>query len=153
MLSVKALPPLGDALVVDSFAVVEYRESCAWDCPYLVYAPLLRLREPTGKVHADAVGVTVTIADATIGPCSGEFRVEPGVSQHVNPIHWYLWANELVLVRLDGVPLTADSASARVIVRDAHGRLSRIEARGPILRPTTKPVLPSSEGGIEYWWC
>ena len=45
---IRVLPTrlLSTALVVDSFAVVEYRVTCSFACPYIAYAPLLRLRPP-----------------------------------------------------------------------------------------------------------
>src|SRR5215218_3895375 len=52
-----AVPRSGTLLVVDSFTVVEYRASCAWECPFLAYAPLLKLREPSGSAAVTVVSV------------------------------------------------------------------------------------------------
>jgi hypothetical protein len=54
-LSVKQMPPSTQALVVDSFYVVERPDT------YLYYWPVLRLREPTGTSYATAVGVYFSV--------------------------------------------------------------------------------------------
>lgn len=152
LVAVRARPRSDNAaLVVDSFTVVEYRVSCAWECPYLAYAPLLKLREPTGKGSAEVVAVEFTLGDKTTGLCRGSVGYAPGASAHVNGIFDYLWSNDLIFVSLNGQPLPASVATARAIVRGADGGYSEIVVTGVVQRMVTNPVLPPPDGG--GWQC
>jgi hypothetical protein len=138
-------PPDLGVLVVDEFKVVEYHVRCAWACPYLAYAPLLRLREPTGHNTATVVSMEFVLGALTTGVCSGSFVYTPGLSADLNLIDDYLWNNDMIFVSISGQPLPGDVAYAYVVVRDADGSYSRIEATGPVLRGVTNPVLPGPQ--------
>jgi hypothetical protein len=135
-------PVPGRALVVDSFTVVEYRASCVWDCPYLVYAPLLKLREPTGIRTVEVAAVEFTLGEMTTGLCEGDVTYTPGLSKHLNGIDDYLWSNDLIFVSLGGDPLPADTATARVIIRNPGGSYSEVDATGPVVRMVANPIFP-----------
>jgi hypothetical protein len=139
------------ALVVDSFSVVEYRVSCAWACPYLAYAPLLKLREPTGNSVAEVVSVEFRLGTQSTGVCRGSVVYTPGESAHVNGIYDYLWSNDLILVSIDGQPIPGDEAFAHVVVRDAHGVYGQLDAIGPVQRMVANPVFPQPSGS--GWDC
>ena len=146
-------PPTSTALVVDSFTVVEYPVACAWACPYLAYAPLLKLREPTGKSSVTVIGVEFVVSTQKIGMCSGIFPVTSGTSAHVNPIFPYLWSNDLIVVSVDGTPLPDGPTTARVILRDAKGNIGQITAVGSIQRMVQNPDLPRPIDNASYWTC
>lgn len=152
-LDVAPSPPLSHALVVDSFSVAEFRVQCAWNCPYLEYVPLLYLREPTGKTNVDAIAMEITIPTKTTGFCSGAVHFGPGTARLASYTYDYLWSNDVFFVSLDGTPVPAGPATARVIVRDASGKFSRIEATGPIIRSAPDPTIPTPANPIEEWLC
>ena len=151
--NVAPAPPPSHALVVDSFSVAEFRVTCSWNCPYLEYAPLLYLREPTGKTHVEAIGIEITIPTMTTGLCSGAVHFGPGASRLASQTYSYLWSNDVFFVKLDGTPVPDGPATARVIVRDASGQLSQIEATGPIIRSAPDPSVPNPQYAIEEWIC
>ena len=138
-------------LVVDSFRVVEYGVRCSWACPYVAYAPLLRLREPTGSRSVEVVGVEFTMGDKDTGFCEGSANYGPGMTAELNGIDDYLWSNDLIFVSLDGSPIPADSASGRVIVKIAEGAYNEIDAKGPVQRNAVNPVLPPPR--LNGWSC
>jgi hypothetical protein len=144
-------PTGSGALVVASFTVVEYRASCVWECPYLVYAPLIELRETSGKNVAEVVAVEVSIGNKTTGVCRGSASYSPGLSAHLNGFYEYLWSNDIFLVSLDGQPFASDSATARITVRGADRVESQIEAKGAVQRRVANPVLPAPQWG--GWDC
>lgn len=148
---VRALPNLSSALVVDTFTVVEYPVCPNGNCPYLGYAPLLRLREATGGSFADVIAVEFDVPTRSTGWCMGEMRFANGQSAHVNGIDPYPWFNDMVFFQLNGTPLPEGAATARVIVRDATGTWGLIEATAPIKRGVTTPGFPSSPVG--FWSC
>lgn len=152
VLHIKGTPPPTKALVVDSFTVIEYRERCAWDCPYLVYAPVLKLREPTGGTFATVEGVEFTIPGMSTGMCRGTATYLPGQTHHLNYIDPYLWSNDLILVRLDGTPVPDGPATARVLVRDSQGHFGIVEASAPIQRMVKSPTLPAPPSGWSSAW-
>ena len=149
-LRVQPQPSTSTALVVDSFTVVEYHPSCAWACPYLAYAPLLVLREPTGSSSVEVIAVEFTLGSMATGLCRGSLTYQPGMSAHLNGIDDYLWSNDLIFVSLDGQPLPGDSATARVIVRQVDGTYGRIDAVGAVQRGIANPVLPAP---VSNWAC
>ncbi len=140
------------ALAVDSFTVIEYRVKCAWACPYLAYAPLLKLREPTGKDSVEVIGVEVTVPTKAV-TCAGSLWYAPSESAHVNRIDPYLWANDLIFVSLDGTPLPNGPAYARVLVRETSGKVGYIEATGSIERMVPDPLFPRIESSSQNWIC
>lgn len=140
------------ALVVDSFTVIEYRALCVWDCPYLVYAPLLKLRESTNSGWATVEGVEFTIPGMSTGMCRGTATYSPGQSHHLNYIDPYLWSNDLILVRLDGTPVPDGPATARVLVRDMEGHYGMVEVSAPIQRMVKSPNLPAPPSGWQSGW-
>jgi hypothetical protein len=153
VLTVNPLPPPTQALAVDSFYVVEAHVACSFACPYLVYWPVMRLREPTGTSHAEVVAVYFSVPTLTTGLCKGQLGFANGSSDYVNYIRDYLWSNDLVMVNLDGTPVPDGPAMGRVLVRDAQGKLGLIEASGPILRGLKDPSVPSTTSNLEVWSC
>ena len=155
VLNVRPLPPALNVLVVDSFTVVEYREECAWACPYLIYAPLLKLREPTGNTFADVIAVEFSVPTQSTGYCTtGGLHFSSGLAAHVNYIDPYPWANDMIFASLSGTPLPDGPAKARVIVRDATGNYGLLEATAPIQRMVSKPPgFPTSLFGSVPWSC
>lgn len=153
VLTVNPLPPPTQALVVDSFYVVEAHVACSFDCPYLVYWPVMRLREPSGADHADVVAVYFSVPTLTTGLCKGQLRFANGFSDYVNYIRDYLWSNDLVMVRLDGAPVPDGPAVGRVLVRDSQGKLGLIDVTGPILRGLKDPAVPSTTSDLVVWSC
>jgi hypothetical protein len=129
--------------VVDSFTVIEYPVCrSASDCPYLLYAPLLKLREPTSKASAEVIGLEFTVPTKSIGMCVYSLRYGPGESAHVNGIDPYAWNNDFIFASLNGIPLPDGPAFARVLVRDSKGAVGRIEVTGAIQRKVVNPILP-----------
>ena len=153
VLVVRPRPPASKSLVVDSFSVVEYRAQCAWACPYLVYAPLLKLRESTGRTTVEVVSVEFALGGRSTGVCRGSAFYTPGLSAHLNMIADYLWSNDLIFVSLDGQPFSETVATARVIVREAGGAYYQVDATGPVQRMVSNPVLPTSQSGDSGWMC
>jgi hypothetical protein len=151
VLVVPELPPAGNALAVDSFTVLEY-PTCA-TCETLVYVPVLRLREATGAATVTVVGLQFTASEHSTPLCWGAMQLGPGTSEHANPIHSYLWSNDLLFVSLDGVPFSSRQATARVIVRTASGILSRLDVSGSIVHVGPNPILPLSPTEIDTWGC
>lgn len=149
-------PPPTTALVVDSFKVIEHRATCAWDCPYLLYAPLLWLREPTGSATAEVLGVQFGMPSLLAGaphqeqgsPCEAKFG--PGQSAQVIRFDPYPWNNDLLFVSLEGIPLPDEPATARVVVRDSNGQLGLLDATGTIRRNVADPDVPFGE---DLMWC
>lgn len=151
VLIVRPRPPVSKSLVVDSFSVVEYHAECAWACPYLVYAPLLKLRETTGRTSVEVVSVELTLGGRGTGVCRGSVLYTPGLSAHLITIVDYLWSNDLIFVSLDGQPFSETVATARVVVREG-GVYYEIDAVGPIQRMVSNPVLPTSQSE-QGWAC
>lgn len=154
VLHVIPLPPVSTALVIDSFTVIEYRETCAWNCPYLVYAPLLKLREPTGTSPVYLHAVRFDVSSKSTGLCTaGQLKLGAGFVGHINHIGGYLWFNSLILVQLNGAPLADGPAKARVIFRDAQGVMGMAEAQAVIQRMVHNPQFPTTPFGEIEWSC
>ena len=154
VLTVMEVPRASSAIAIDSFTVLEYRAPCAWDCPYLVYAPLLKLREPTGSVPVYVLAVQFDVSTKSTGLCNvGQLRLGPGFTGHINAIDPYVWSNDMILVQLDGMPLPPGSAAVRIIFRDSAGNDGTIEANGEIQRLVRDPVFPESPFAAVYWSC
>lgn len=151
VLTVLSETDVSNALVVESFEVIEYQDVCAWACPYLIYAPLLKLREPSGRASATVVGVEFTVSGQRTAFCRGEDAFRPGISAHVNGIDPYTWSNDLIIASLNGTPLPSDDAQARLVVRDARGNCGVLNVSGKIRRMVVNPVLPPPLGTA--WWC
>jgi hypothetical protein len=148
------IPQASSAIAIDSFTVLEYRVRCAWDCPYLVYAPLLKLREPTGNTPVYLLAVQFDVSTLSTGVCNvGQLRLGPGFTGHINAIDPYLWENDMILVQLGGTPLPEGSASVRVIFRDSAGKDGMVEATGEIQRMVRDPVFPPSPFAGTSWSC
>ncbi len=147
--NVGAVVPSTTALVVDSFTVIEYA-ACATGCPYLLYAPLLKLREPTGKVSAEVVGLEYTVPTQSIGMRVVSRGYGPGESAYVYGIDPYPWNNDFIFVSLNGIPLPEGPAFARVLVRDSKGAVGRIEVTGTIQRKVVNPILPPPLTTLSY---
>lgn len=152
-LSVQPRRVSNSALVVESFAVHEFRATCAWACPYLVYAPQLVLREPTGGRTVEVEDVQFTVGTHTTGVCRGRVVFTPGRRAEVNPIDAYLWANDLIFVSLDGTPFPGEVATARVTIRDAGGTRTVLETFGGVQRMSTQPGWPLASFDTYGWSC
>lgn len=150
---VRPNPRASTSLVVDSFTVVEYRAQCSWACPYLVYAPLLILRDSTSHSNVEVISVEFTLGARTTGVCRGSRTYTPGLSAHLNWIADYLWSNDLIFVSLDGQPFPETTATAHVIAREADGSYTRVDASGPVLRMVSNPQLPTSTSSVSDWYC
>lgn len=151
--TVHPTPPPTTAMVVDSFAVLEYRERCGGSCNYVIYAPLLKLREPTGVQSVDVVSVEFTIPGARTGMCRGDRGFPAGTSLHLNGLFPYLWSNDLIFARIDGTSAPEGDATAEVFVRDAHGVYGRLFVTGPIVRNLVDPTLPRPVWPDLGWDC
>ncbi len=150
---VEQAPP-STAVGVDSFVVYESPVSCASPCPYVIYWPVLKVRETSGEGYAQVVAVEVTLSTKRTGLCRGNVRLQPGSSEHVNRFDPYPWNNDLILVSLDGTPVPDDLATARLVVRDRFGRLGTVEARTTIRRMVKDPPLPTAPpDAIPSWSC
>jgi hypothetical protein len=150
--SVRAVPTSQPALVVDSFTVVEYRTQCAaggW-CPYLLYAPLLKLREPTGKTTVEIISVEFTLGSHSTGVCRGSVYYAAGTSGFVDGIDDYPWNNDLIFASIDGTALPGD-ATAHVLMRDAQGNYSELTATTTVQRMVSNPTFPPPRG--TGWLC
>jgi hypothetical protein len=130
------------ALVVDSFTVIEYHADCTWACPFLVYAPLIWVREPTGRSRAVVEAVEFTIPTQHVGCRTPGLSIDPGMTAPLNGIDPYVWANDLIFVSPKGVPVPDGLATARVLVRDERGERGVLEAEAPIRRGVLNPALP-----------
>jgi hypothetical protein len=141
----------GDAaLQVESFSVVEY-SPCTTGCSYLLYAPVLKLREPFGRTGAHVVAVEYNIPGLSSGLCRGLRAYAPGESGYVNGYDPYPWSNDILLVKLDGNPVIPGVAFARVYVVDAAGTVTQLDVTGPIERRPSATTLPPPDGGA--WEC
>ncbi len=144
--------PSATALVVDSFAVIEFRPICAWQCPYLAYAPLLKIREATGGRTATLVSIEFRVGNRSTGLCGGPITFGAGMALHIDQSHENPWANELQLLSTSGVPFAENEATVRITARDWQGNLSVTEARRPIQRLASAP-LPAHIGERPPWQC
>jgi hypothetical protein len=151
VVDIEPTPPLSGALVADSFAVVEFKDVCAWDCPYIVYVPALRIRETTGQGPATLLAIRVNIDGASTSLCRGEYALAAGETRDISGFDPYLWSNDLLLVSLDGTRVKGDTATAQLLFRDGAGNYGRAEVRGPILRLETNPAVP--EPPAASWTC
>lgn len=143
-------PPVSDDLIVESFHVVEYPVVCAWQCPYLAYAPSFRLRAADDAGPVTLRGVELSIAAHRNRLCQDQIPFAPGQSRLLEGADPYLWINPLVLTSLDGIPLPGDTASLRLIVQRSDGSFGTVRATGPVHRRTsntTAPGLPTWEWG------
>ena len=152
VVTVRPLPLASNALVVDSFTVVEYRATCA-SCNILGYAPLLKLREPTGVSLVHVVAVEFSIPGMTTGFCTAEgVQFTPGLSAQLNYIDPIYYMNELAFFT-NAAPVPDGMARARVITRDAGGQYGLIEASAPIQRMVSSPTFPASSFQGVSWSC
>ena len=146
--------PPSTALAVESFEVFESPEACAWACPYLVYWPVLKLRETTLTSAATVVSVEFTIPGKATGNCRGGVYFMPGVTAYLNEFDPYLWSNELIFVNLDGTPVPEGDATVRLTVLDGAGRFGSVRAKTRITRMANDPPLPMRPSpGAEVWSC
>jgi hypothetical protein len=148
--TVRPEPPLSSALVVDSFTVIEYRSACSWDCPYLLYAPVLRLREPSRSAPVAVIWVEFSVPTQTIqgDVCLG---LDAGQAGYLSAIDPYPWVNDYLFAQLDGTPLPDGPATVRLIIRDALGNYGRVEASTTIQRMVENPLFPDPDSVISRW--
>lgn len=133
----------GGSLAISSFRVIEYRDVCAWNCPYLIYAPLVELREVTGAAKASVSGIRVDIGEHTTGWCGGNtVDYRPGEQSHLIGFDPYPWANDILFASISGVPFPAEQAQVLLLVIDAQGTRSFLTATGPVERVVRRPDLP-----------
>jgi hypothetical protein len=148
--NVRPLPSAVNVLAVDSFFVIEFG-ACA-GCGTWSYAPLLKLREPTGTVFADVIGVEFRVPNISSGYCTTSgMHFSSGLSAHVNYIDPYPYANDMMFWSLS--PLPDGVATARVVVRDHTGNYGLIVATGLIQRRVTNPVFPATTVFPVSWSC
>jgi hypothetical protein len=144
---------MSNALVVESFSVAEYRLTCSWACPYLAYAPLLKLREPSGKSPATVIGFEFSVPTLSTGLCSGgDVRYAPGEVEYLSGIDPFFYNNDLVLMKANGLPVPDGPAKARILVRGADGKVGFMEVTGPIQRAATNTELPPPRVNVS-WGC
>ena len=129
------------SLVVESFTVVEFRPTCVGGCDYLIYAPLLELRETSGR-PAWLTSITFKLGSKTTGDCKGSSPFMPGASAYVDGFYDYLWSNDLIMVSLDGRPVADSVATVHATIRSADGTEAVLEATGTVQRMVPNPVLP-----------
>lgn len=142
-------PPLSTAIQVDSFAVIEHRYDCAVDCWYIVYAPVLRLRNASPSEARKLEWGRVTLASSRTSRCAIDHWFPPGLSQLYGRLDEYLWNNGLLFVAGDE-RIAADSASFEMLVRSLDGRAEMVEATGPVL-PLESGATPPQFA--EHWGC
>lgn len=143
----------GGPLTITSFRVVEYREACAWNCPYLMYAPLVELREVTGTANASVRGMRIDIGEHTTGWCGGNtVDYRSGEQSQLIGFDPYPWANDILLASLNGIPFPAERATVLLLVIDAQGGRSFLTATGPIERMEHRPALPGPRPNAG-WTC
>ncbi|HEX4934944.1 MAG TPA: hypothetical protein VFV33_17265 [Gemmatimonadaceae bacterium] len=141
-------------LAVDTFTVLEARVECAWDCPYLAYWPLLKLRELSGQRTVTIDAVEFTIPGMSTGLCQGAVLYGPGASAFAVSFDPYLWSNDILFVRLDGTPVPDGEATASVYVHDDTGKSGLIDITGKIQRQVKNPFLPKPAiPGDNAWSC
>ncbi len=149
-ISVQPRPPVTDALRIESLSLVEYLVSCAFECGYVAYAPVLKLDVP-----ADAAPPTLIRARVSLGgkrtTCGLAQSLAPGGTYEIGRVHPYLYDNGLLFVSFDGERLTGDSATIELFVRLADGSLGTVEATGPVLRHESSPAMPGESAA--YWEC
>jgi hypothetical protein len=147
--NVTPLPEPTTTIAVDSFSVVETALPCSLpECPYYIYVPVFRLRETTGTSTVFVDAVVVRLASLTIGQCWGDHLIRPGETMMLAGYNDAYYDNDLfgAVPATHRVPIGSDTASARLLVRDPSGTLTRIEARGRILRVESNPLLPPAPG-------
>lgn len=134
-------PPPTNAVRIDDFAVHEFRAPCAWECPYLVYAPTLRVAETLGATPR-LYAFDFTLGGERPGFCVENAPLAANQTREFTGIAPYLWDNFAIVVRLDGTPIPSDSATARVIVQHNDGSFGLVEARGPVRRVGSIDAMP-----------
>ena len=150
IVNVRPLPPALNILAVDSFVVIEFG-ACA-GCGTWSYAPLLKLREPTGTAFADVIGVEFRVPNLSSGYCTTSgMHFSSGLSAHVNYIHPDPYANDMMFWSQS--PLPEGVATARVVVRDHTGNYGLIVATGLIQRRVANPVFPATTVFPVSWSC
>jgi hypothetical protein len=140
-------PPLSTALVVDSFAIEQYVYSCSAPCsPYMLYAPVLRLREPSGFDAVEIIGLDFAVP---WWPLRGWSRYHrpflPGEASYLmcSLFPDSIYDSDVFWGPTGGNPLPEGNATVRLLLRDALGRYGRVEATAAIPRLTTPPPFPT----------
>jgi hypothetical protein len=151
--NVAAVAPSTTALVVDSFTVIEYPACGSGSgCHYLFYAPLLKLREPTGKASAEVIGVEFTVPTKSTGMCSYSLRYGPGESAHVNGIDPDPWGDNPDLLqpeRNSGARRSGIRARPRAGL-EGCGRAHRGDRHDPANGGESDPATAGDDGVA---WC
>ncbi|MCA0374418.1 MAG: hypothetical protein LCH84_02040 [Gemmatimonadetes bacterium] len=151
---VTAVPTRPAALVVDSFYVVETRAPCAAPCATLLYVPVLRVREPTGRTVATIESIEFTIPGRTTGWCiGGQLALLAGQRVEVNGVSMNDGTGGLYFVSDRGVSVADGPARVRALVRDTSGTLGLLDATGPILRQRAPSDVPSPSSPAPPWQC
>lgn len=152
-LQVLPVPNRHAVLAVERLQVFGYPVRCAWACPYLAYAPLVHLRTPAGGSGGMVEAMEFSIPTLSTGWCSGNMRFRPGMTERVNGFDPYPWANEFLLVKVDGVQVPAGLARLRVLVRDSAGALGLIDTTTTIEYLPAQPELPPLTQPGQWWSC
>jgi hypothetical protein len=149
-LVVHPFPPPTQALVVDSFYVVESSDCPPGGCSY-EYWPVMRLHEPTGANQANLVAVYFSVPTLNTRLCRGSLLFGPGSFQYVDSKRENYYGSDLLMG--SGRPAPDGAAVARLIVSDVQGHLGSIEVTGPILRGADAPSIPTVDSNILSWLC
>lgn len=142
-------------LVVASFEIIEFRADCfIGTCPFLTYAPLLKLREPTGIASATLTGFQIEVGHHSTGWCSlgSELTFDPGVAAHLNRVDPDGWG-DLLFHQLNSVPVADRPVRATLMVRDAQGGTDTVVATGKIVRNVTRPEFPTASLPLDVSNC
>lgn len=147
--------PTAFGLVVASFEIIEFRGDCFFPCSFLSYAPLLKLREPTGTAPVTLTGFQIEVGYLSTGWCSLAYPglpFEPGVAAHLNRVYPD-GVGDLVFSQVDNVPVPDWPVRATLMVRDAAGSTDTVVAMGRIVRNVTRPEFPTASFQLDLSNC
>ena len=118
-------PPLTDAVGVESFSVVALgNDNYGW-------APLLKVRELTGRGAAEVIGARFSIDDGgVLATCSGSRPVSAGGA---TDLFHYLYGEIEFVMPVPGTGHGITSVRATLFVKDATGKLGRLTVVGPVV--------------------
>lgn len=156
-LTVRPLPAVSAALVVDSLAVNEFY-ACDAACRPL-WAPVVRLHdaESADNVALQVVAVSFTLPRHDPGYfCEGARSYQPGQTDDL--VYYetggYVYS-PFVIFGAVGDELPDEPVVARIIFRDQSGAYGLTQASGPIVRSGQQPILPltDDDGLLGSWRC
>lgn len=145
-------PALSNALVVDSFEIVEYRVSCGSGCAHFYYVPVLIVREPTETQLVSVIGVEFTMPSFSTGLCAGKAEVLPNSRMVVAGDRYGDEMYGLLTMRTTADSVPPGPASVEMVVATGGGIFSTVRATGPVRRVE----VPSYNGAVlgrDTWAC